>query len=278
MGGEHHSHALLSTWLSDSTTAPGAQGPGQVRGDADVAKFWWTSGPVSVDAADVRAYRTDVPASVFDAAMQRAAAHEGYAPTSAQYKAFTVRDVTCVDFGRGDASAAHSERVMAADALPGTPILACLLRRTMLPIYAYPCDRTPDDVRYVRELSLRVHRFARLVFEAHTSSPATGSSSLDGLDGPTRNDDPESTSTRGMYVQVDVDKLRNELGRQRVPSERAQLTEDVARTVENTIQVVLLGVRPKGRFDDGGGGRARGLGRTREGGGGGGGGGSHRRT
>lgn len=100
--------------------------------------------------------------------------------------------------------------------LPGAPILALQYEETRLPMAAFPCDARPHDARRVEALALRVHQHARLVFESHLGD-----------------DHPTGAVTRTVRIDVDLGGGGS-----------ATTLADLARTVENTVHVVLMGAPP----------------------------------
>jgi hypothetical protein len=195
------------------------------------------------DSADARMYETDVPEAEFAAMLKRAAAHPGYSATAWHaYEVTSQGDVTLSYEQRGlsvvdenqqpqqlekdrdkDRDAASSplcvrvtrkQLVSALDAPPG--LLMRRYNRARLPVSEFPCEQPVLRARHVRRLTLRVHRLARLVFETEHSR-----------NGP-------DTVSRSVRVEVDVGGC----GR------GARMAEDLQRTVQNTVHVVLLGMRP----------------------------------
>jgi hypothetical protein len=98
--------------------------------------------------------------------------------------------------------------------MTGTPLVVRTYHRETLPFCAFPCDAQLHDVRRVRRLELRVHARARLIFEASSSSSTT-------------------PPVRGVRLEVDVGGAWDE-----------DDDDDLRRTVENTIQNVMLRMRP----------------------------------
>jgi hypothetical protein len=174
------------------------------------------------EARGTRVYDTNIPDDQFQAALTRAARHAGYSMTKdAQHKAYLVRDLTLEDRGKGELRLSH-ERTLRAEELPGAPIVVSWLHRTRPPMSAFPCGALLHDVRYVRSIRLRVHSRAQLVFEVHRGA-----------------DHPAGTVVRTIRVEVDLGGDARALARD---------LADVSRTVENTVQIVLMGARPRGRY------------------------------
>ncbi len=176
-----------------------------------------------------RVFCTDVSEAQFEAMLQRAARHPGYTPRRDRHKATLWRDLQMIDRGGGDQTVS-SRAVLGCSPLPGAPVVALISEDTPLPLAAFPCDALPHDVRDVSMVSLRVHAHARLVFAVHR-----------GLD------HPQGAAVRTVCLEVDLRPfVTHHHGRQagrRAQSLAADMN-DLARTVENTVQVVLMGAPP----------------------------------
>ena len=170
-------------------------------------------------------YSADVPPESFRAALRRAARHRGYTARQSDLRVYvsgehtlelpTAPEDRVAGAGRSRAHEARvtRTRVLSAHELPGAPLLACTLQRDALPFSRFPCGAPVHDARVTRRLSLRVHRRARLVFETHRSDGA-------------------APLVRSVYIAIDLD-----------PAGLAEDMDDLRRTVENTVHVVLLGAR-----------------------------------
>jgi hypothetical protein len=179
-------------------------------------------------APPVKVYGVDIPEQAYMAALTRAARHLGYNSRELQYKATHVRDLVLEEMSGmsgmniQDPLRLVQERVHALHELPGAPVLVSLVQRTRLPFSMFPCGLPPHDVRYVRAISLRVHTRAHLVFQVHRGE-----------------DHPAGTVVRSIHLDVDLSNERHAL---------ASEMPDLLRTVENTVQIVLMGARPWGRY------------------------------
>ena len=168
---------------------------------------------------------TDVPKAEFDAMLARAAKHEGYKGRQRDVREFKVRDVAlAIQQHERGAVGVERRSVCEVRKMDGTALVTRLYRREALPFSAFPCDAELHDVRRVRRLELRVHARARLVFEASKSElSATGE------------------VVRGVRLEIDVG-ARTAAHQH---NNNAEDWEDLRRTTENTIQNVLLGLRPR---------------------------------
>jgi hypothetical protein len=160
-------------------------------------------------------YDTNVPKEAFYRAMERASHHGGYSVRSTQFKSYHARDMVLENLGHNAEHRVHRMRGLSYEEIPGAPLVAVVCEKTRLPLSAFSCGAELHDTRYVRRLRLRVHRRARLVFDAY------------------RNGEGAAT-VRRIYLDIDV-----------APRGLADDMQDLKRTVENTVQVVLLGQKPK---------------------------------
>jgi hypothetical protein len=124
----------------------------------------------------------------------------------------------------------------------GPKLLFRSYRRVQLPYSSFPCDIVPDSIRRVRCLSLRVNPRTSLMFEvvqeedADDCEPA-GPRGTDGSAAP-RGAAGGAVPFRRVRVEMDVQRGAVE-------------DDDIRRTVQNTIQVVLLGMKPISKRKDG---------------------------
>lgn len=201
---------MLSRALDPSALPPGV----------NHVRLWWVQpSPSQVDdATAAQVLNIDVPPAAFEAALTRAARHPGYVPRRHRHSVEHVGALERLDEGGGRVSVC-ARRCLGATRLPGAPVVALQYEETRLPIAAFPCDARPHDVRRVEALALRVHRRARLVFEAHHGQ-----------------DHPQGAVTRTVRIDVDLRDLREDLA--------SQGLRDLTRTVENTVHVVLMGATP----------------------------------
>jgi hypothetical protein len=203
-------------------------------------------------AGRVRAFLLDVAPDRFGAMLDRAALHPGYSARSWTAHELRVRDMllsyeceaaaagssstnagACTNAGAGTKVRAHRAVLQDATVLPGTSLLVRRYHRAPLPFAAFPHDRPADGKCRVRRLVLRIHRNARLVFEA-------------------RKDDTLHGQTMRAHIEIELDAATTPTTAHRTPLLQQQLQlqqqqHDLQRTVENTIQVVLMGMQPKVR-------------------------------
>lgn len=164
-----------------------------------------------------RIFDLDVPEDAFDKMMERAAKHPGYSASSLDLREIRTRDTT-LSFEMDKATHAPAKvrvtRSSLVDAcqLQGSQLLVRRYQRTPLQLPMFPHSAAPHTLYRARRLLLRIHRFARLVFESRASDAGR--------------------STRRVRVEIE---LRPNLGDADIA--------DLQRTVENTIQVVLLGYK-----------------------------------
>ena len=162
------------------------------------------------------AYVVDVPKTDFERMMERAARHAGYGASHRQFKSWHARDAVFENGGPKDVRVVR-KRALSVHELPGAPMLACVYEREVAPFSTFDVSSTMD-VRYVRRLELRVHRRARLVFETYTNAGGA--------------------RVRRVLMELALDDKGGGA------SLRADMAE-LRRTVENTVQGVLMGVRLK---------------------------------
>jgi hypothetical protein len=161
-------------------------------------------------------YSVDVPRDLFTTIMERASRHAGYRAAHRQLKSYHSRDLVLekCEGGQHEDVRVVRKRVLSWHELPGAPLYAVMYERTRVPFSAFSCGAELQDTRYVRRLSLRVHGRAKLVFDAYAN--------------------PGGKTVRRIYVEVSLD-----------PNGLSADMPDLRRTVENTVQAVLMGVRPK---------------------------------
>ncbi|GAX85680.1 hypothetical protein CEUSTIGMA_g13094.t1 [Chlamydomonas eustigma] len=147
---------------------------------------------------------TGVDKAEFSELLERAARHPGYTASQEDLVEATWRDLRLVYPTRG-AARLHRASLLSANLLPGAHLLVRKYRMDPLPFCEFPCDRDDEvHTRRIRRLELRVHRRATLVFDV----------------------DPDDACRR---VRIEI--------------RRGECDEDdLRRTVENTVQVVLLGM------------------------------------
>ena len=190
----------------------------------------WGSGEIHLWSRKIAEglYDTDVPKEAFAAAMDRASKHAGYAMSHARIRSYHSHDAVLEvpeaqsgvpggPGGPGGGGERERERcvrrtAIATSEMPGAPLLAVVYDK--IPC-TFPCGiEALQDVRAVERVTLRVHRRARLHFEVYKSRGAPGK------------------SVRRVYLTVDPD------------TSRTDDSDDLKRTVENTVHVVLLGMPP----------------------------------
>ena len=211
--------------------ADGAEGANAA--EVTVLKVAPAAGSGTTTLPDV--YLTDVPEAEFDEMMRRAAAHAGYSPRASDVREMRTREFVLTHTHmhththNGDRHASVGVRrrtLLEARVLPGTPLLVRTYRRSpTLGLSAFPCDSPLHSVCRVRRLELRVHSNARLVFEVRQE---------EGGGGPERCGDRRPV-VRSVRLEADLPSggRKNE-----------SFDDDLRRTVENSIHVVMLGLPP----------------------------------
>jgi hypothetical protein len=193
------------------------------------------------------AYDLRVPDALFDAVMIRAAKHSGYTARQHDWREKRSADLLLQEERaplHDGTARAGGERVTRQSLLDASLIprpasavpqlLVRVLRRTAQPCYAFACDvgapaaGGAGGVREcrVRCLALRVHARARLLLEL-VSMNSSGAGAA-----------PDAPFKTYRRVAIEID-LRAPHGRG--PALQAEVA-DLHRTVNNTIQVVLLGM------------------------------------
>lgn len=236
--------ALAPPWFLRAPTHAGGDG-------ANVAEVAVVAEEDAGDCGSfLRRFALDVPRSEFEKMLERASRHRGYSGRQRDVHETVTRDTTLQtweDEGGRQQARVVRRRLVEARTMDGTPLLVRTYRREALPFSAFPCDAPVQSRRRVRRLELRVHRRARLVFEV---SASTSTSCADDAD------PGASCCARRVRLEIEltapppvprggsmaVRDFRGSPG----TAEDAELA-DLRRTVENTIQVVLLGLRPLGK-------------------------------
>lgn len=170
------------------------------------------------NGTDAQVFWLDVPKDAFDRMIERAAKHPGYTARSVDVHETRTRDATLsFEFENGRPTRIRLTRSCLADAsvLQGSSLLVRRYQRVPLQLPMFPHSVAPQSSYRARRVLLRIHRFARLVFESRISDNKQGSQ-------PQRR------------VRIEVELRPSMVERELV---------DLQRTVENTIQVVLLGCR-----------------------------------
>ena len=159
-------------------------------------------------------YSINVSREDFSTVMERASRHAGYGPAHSQLKSYHFRDLVLEKFEGEHNIRVTRKRMLAWHELPGAPLYAVMYERNKVPLSAFSCGAEMHDTRYVRRLSLRIHGRAKLVFDAYVN--------------------PGGKTVRRIYLEVSLH-----------PNGLTADMPDLRRTVENTVQAVLMGVRPK---------------------------------
>lgn len=171
----------------------------------------------AVQSGDVVAVAVGLPEVTFRSMLQRAARHPGYSSRGAVHTVRRVRGLELTDAGRGEVKV-KSRDVRRVLQLPGAPLLAILSDEFTVPLAAFPCDAELHRVCQVRQVCLRAHKRAQLVFEVGVDKQG-----------------PPAPPTYTVRIDVDLSGPRHALTRD---------LSDLARTVENTVHVVLMGAPP----------------------------------
>jgi len=170
----------------------------------------------------IKVYDANVPKDVFDAMLERAARHKGYGASWVDLHAFHSSNVTLEEYVGNSRLACVTKRTL----LRERPLAGCAFvertytRMTNLPLSAFSCGTVCGVVK-VRRLQLRVHAKAHLVFEVASVPAGEGSGGGAGV----------SDCIRRVRVEIANGDRHGD--------------PDIQRTVENTVQVVLLGQCPK---------------------------------
>ena len=248
--GPPHS-ASVPPWFLRSNTHAGGDAQSHERA-ANVAEVTVVAEEDAGDCGSfLRRFALDVPRSEFEKMLERASRHRGYSGRQRDVHETVTRDTilqTWEDEGGRQQARVVRRHLVEARTMDGTPLLVRTYRREALPFSAFPCDAPVQSRRRVRRLELRVHRRARLVFEVSAAVSCADET------------DPSSASggacTHRVRLEVEltappppprggnmaVHDFRGSSGN----AEDAELA-DLRRTVENTIQVVLMGMPPQGK-------------------------------
>lgn len=209
-----------------------------LTGGATVVDVSWAS--VAPGArGDTTYVSTDVPAADFVSMIERAAKHAGYKGSQRDYREFRVGDTSYSVAGgspQADAASFHfaceRRELCEVREIPGTPLVVRTYRRERLPFAAFPCDAEPDVVRRVRRLELRTHARARLIFDASADESSNASNDADAHE-----HQHQHQQIRTVRLEIDIGGGGRGGG--------ADDAEDLRRTTENTIQNVLLRMKPR---------------------------------
>ena len=158
-------------------------------------------------------YDVNVPKDTFLQMIERAAMHQGYSARPVDVHELHVRNFS-LSYENNNKLRVLRHGLIDATILPGTPLLVRRYNRAALQLPAFPHQ---DPIQWrIRRLQLRVHNRARLLFETKRQA-----------------DDESARDQLRVRLEIDLGMLKD--------TEKA----DLQRTVENTIQVVLLGQRPR---------------------------------
>lgn len=196
--------------------------------------------PYKEHAHDADLYMLDVPEPEWRACMARAAKHKGYTPTSGRARRFVMRDLEMwepwEDAGPGEVTSRELVRCVGSQHGLGR-LLHCHWAIAKRPLTAFPCgsEEAAHGVVDVSWLSLRVHKRACLIFES-IQNPVTPVNPVNPMN-------PMNPVNTLHTLRLEVDLLAIKNSRER-PDQAHNTLEDVQRTVENTITVVMLGAPP----------------------------------
>jgi len=172
------------------------------------------------DNGRIKVYDSNVPKEMFDAMLERAARHKGYCASWVDLHVFHSSNVTLEEYVNINRLACVTKRKLVEERpLAGCPFVErAFTQMTNLPLTAFSCGTLCGVVK-MRRLQLRVHARAHLVFEVASVPAGDGAGAS------------VSDCIRRVRVEIsDADRHGD---------------ADIQRTVENTVQVVLLGQSPK---------------------------------
>ena len=160
-------------------------------------------------------YDLHLPFDAFVDVLERAARHLSYSPRSMDLTSYHCKNGVVLEcFSSNNKTNIFSETLRSSEAIPGAKIVCNYMHHCSPSANTFSCAREDlVDVRTTSRLALRVNNNTNLLFDSYRNSA--------------------SKTVRTVYLQIrDVDKLSEERG-------------DVARTVENTVQGVMMGMRLK---------------------------------
>ena len=152
----------------------------------------------------------NIPKHDFERMMKRAASHSGYTATQKDIYECHFADGTVLNYDEGS-SRMWALRKELKDYVCDSQLMMRKLMITKVPMSELSCSEQVVSRKFVRRLYLRVHKFAKLVFSVSLAK---------GVD---------QEQIRTVYLEIDA----------RV------LCDGLKRTVQNTVQVVLLGLTPR---------------------------------
>lgn len=201
--------------------------------------FWWPSrveegtfveivmlhaAPARSSPTPYRVYETGLSQRTFDTLLSRAVRHRGYTPKAVDAWVTTLAgcegNVNVVDVispHPAEEKTLGYETKLVDETSIAPLVLVRRFDRTRVPLSHLPCAQAPVWQARVRRLELRVHEGARLVFECLR---------------PTLYD-RGGDEFRRVRIELEVNHTKT------------QAHADIARTIENTVQVVFLGQTPR---------------------------------
>lgn len=153
----------------------------------------------------------NIPKHEFEAMMKRAACHSGYTATQKDIYECHFADGTVLNYDQGS-SHMWVIRKELKDYVYDRKLMMRKLMSTKVPISELSCCEQIVSKKFVRKLFLRVHKFAKLVFSVSRNSDAK-----------------DDEQIRTVYLEIDA----------------RMICDGLKRTVQNTVQVVLLGLSPR---------------------------------
>jgi hypothetical protein len=200
-------------------------------------------------APSTHAYDMDMPFDSFVDIMERAARHLAYSPRqriSSDYRSRSGMVLEMSDYGvhqgQGSENAKWHTRLwedthIKSEELTGSNTVCLYFRRFSPPLQTFSWAKEDIvDVRNTDKLHLRVNPSSSLVFESSRISTMSESSISTSTSGTTCPPSVQNRIVRMVYIVIrDIDKIDQKDRR------------DVERTVENTVQAVMMGMRLKQR-------------------------------
>ena len=206
---KHHSDVVVPWFLKDSK--------------ANFVDISFFNGWVEDPEEGIARASLDVPKDAFDAMLERAAKHRGYFGHQRDVYETVTRDAILHQWVVQPPimnARVITKQLVEAQPFDGTPLLVRTYQKSVHPFSAFPCDAPVHSNKRIRRLELRVHRDACLVFETMIAS---------------------SSSTVVRRVRLEIEK------KWRGSGGGGGSCGDLQRTIENTIQVVLMGMAPQGK-------------------------------
>lgn len=168
---------------------------------------------MAVPGSNAHAYNIDIGRGAFYSLMERAAHHDGYIASDTSFYEVCLSDGSVLS--KYYARSVPKLRVYRRDLIDSefnaeTSLLACKFYTTNIPFNEVATSSTKLVARRVRQLHLRMHNNARLLFETS-----------------------EDTVSKVIIYSVRVEM-----------NHQHQACSDLRRTVQNTIRIVMLNHRP----------------------------------